>query len=140
MKKNLVIIGAGMASGRLLEHLTDAQGADWDVTLFNAEPRGNYNRIMLSPVLSGDKTYDEIVTHDDDWYAERGVTCRFGERVAGIDRAAKIVRAPNGDVAYDKLVLGTGSVAGGIARERIAEHSQVRRKSDTYNGGYAKSA
>ncbi|RED12186.1 nitrite reductase large subunit NirB [Pontivivens insulae] len=109
MKKNLVIIGAGMASGRLLEHLTDAQGADWDVTLFNAEPRGNYNRIMLSPVLSGDKTYDEIVTHDDDWYAERGVTCRFGERVTGIDRAAKIVRAPNGDVAYDKLVLGTGS-------------------------------
>ncbi|KAG1647969.1 Nitrite reductase [NAD(P)H] [Nymphon striatum] len=98
-----------MASGRVLEHLYD-NGADVDVTLFNAEPRGNYNRIMLSPVLAGDQTYQEIVTHDDAWYAARNVTCRFGEKVAKIDRAAKTVTAENGDVlAYDKLVFGTGS-------------------------------
>ena len=109
MKQKLVVIGAGMATGRMLEHLFDA-GADYDVTLFNAEPRGNYNRIMLSPVLSGDKTYAEIVTHDDTWYAAQGVTCRFGERIATIDRAAKTVTAQNGDVLpYDKLVFGTGS-------------------------------
>ncbi|WP_109467633.1 nitrite reductase large subunit NirB [Albibacillus kandeliae] len=110
MTQKLVVVGAGMASGRMLEHLIDGQPGDWDVTLFNAEPRGNYNRIMLSPVLAGDKTYEEIVTHDDDWYATRGVTCRFGEKVAGIDRAAKTVMAANGDVLpYDKLVLATGS-------------------------------
>ena len=110
MTQKLVVVGAGMASGRMLEHLIDGQPGDWDVTLFNAEPRGNYNRIMLSPVLAGDKTYEEIVTHDDDWYATRGVTCRFGEKVAGIDRAAKTVTAANGDVlTYDKLVLATGS-------------------------------
>ncbi|WP_424974567.1 nitrite reductase large subunit NirB [Dinoroseobacter sp. S124A] len=110
MTQKLVIIGAGMASGRALESLLDADPNAYEVTLFNAEPRGNYNRIMLSPVLSGEKTYDEIVTHTAEWYEENGVTCRFGERVAGIDRARKVVIAENGDeVAYDKLIFGTGS-------------------------------
>mgnify|MGYP000191534603 CR=1 FL=1 len=109
MTEKLVVIGAGMASGRMLEHLFDANPDAYDVTLFNAEPRGNYNRLMLSPVLSGDKTYDEIVTHDDDWYAANGVTCRFGERVLGIDRERKMVVGEKGEVAYDKLVFGTGS-------------------------------
>ncbi|MBV0911075.1 nitrite reductase large subunit NirB [Anianabacter salinae] len=107
--KNLVVIGAGMASGRVLEHLTDAAPGTWDITLFNAEPRGNYNRIMLSPVLSGDKTYADIVTHDDEWYAARGITCRFGEHVVSIDRAAKTVTGENGTVPYDKLLVATGS-------------------------------
>ncbi|MFK7751984.1 MAG: NAD(P)/FAD-dependent oxidoreductase, partial [Sedimentitalea sp.] len=109
MTQKLIVIGAGMATGRMLETLFDA-GADYDVTLFNAEPRGNYNRIMLSPVLSGEKTYAEIVTHDADWYSAHGVSCRFGEKIAAIDRGAKTVTAQNGDViAYDKLVFGTGS-------------------------------
>ncbi|WP_300581210.1 nitrite reductase large subunit NirB [Marivita sp.] len=109
-KQKLIVIGAGMATGRMLEHLTDAALDAFDITLFNAEPRGNYNRIMLSPVLAGDKTYEEIITHDDAWYAARNITCRFGEAVAGIDRTAKTVTAANGDVlTYDKLVFGTGS-------------------------------
>ena len=110
MTEKLVIIGAGMASGRVIEHLVENAPDAYDITLFNAEPRGNYNRIMLSPVLSGEKTYEEIVTHDDTFYADHNVTCRFGEKVAGIDRAAKTVTAANGDVLpYDKLILGTGS-------------------------------
>uniref|UniRef100_UPI0035693E85 NAD(P)/FAD-dependent oxidoreductase n=1 Tax=Loktanella salsilacus TaxID=195913 RepID=UPI0035693E85 len=109
MTKNLVVIGAGMASGRMLEHLFDTQPGAWNVTLFNAEPRGNYNRLMLSPVLSGDKTYAEIVTHDTDWYEGHGVTCRFGEKVERIDRAARIVHGENGPVPYDRLVIATGS-------------------------------
>ncbi len=108
MTQKLVVIGAGMASGRVLEHLFEA-GAGYDVTLFNAEARGNYNRIMLSPVLSGEKTYDEIVTHDADWYEANGVTCRFGEHVTAIDREAKTVTGQNGTVAYDKLLIATGS-------------------------------
>ena len=107
-RQRLVVIGAGMASGRMLEHLTDA-GAPYDITLFNGEPRGNYNRIMLSPVLSGEKTYEEIVTHDETWYQDRGITTRFGEHVVDIDRARKIVTAQKGEVAYDKLVIATGS-------------------------------
>ncbi len=110
MKQKLIIIGAGMATGRALEHLLEQAPDAFEVTLFNAEPRGNYNRIMLSPVLAGDKTYAEIETHTAQWYAANNVTCRFGETVAGIDRAARTVTAANGDVlAYDKLMLGTGS-------------------------------
>ena len=110
MKQKLIVIGAGMASGRVLEHIVEAQPDAWDITLFNAEPRGNYNRIMLSPVLSGEKTYDEIITHDDAWYQTAGVTCRFGEQITNVDTHAKTVTAQNGEVLpYDKLVFGTGS-------------------------------
>ena len=109
MTEKLVVIGAGMASGRVIEHLVETSPGAFDITLFNAEPRGNYNRIMLSPVLSGEKTYDEIVTHDDDWYAENGVNCRFGEHAVGIDPEKKVVEGQNGPVAYDKLVIATGS-------------------------------
>ncbi|MSU90064.1 nitrite reductase large subunit [Rhodobacteraceae bacterium 2CG4] len=109
MTNRLVIIGAGMASGRVIEHLHETDPGGWDITLFNAEARGNYNRIMLSPVLSGEKTYDDIVTHDDAWYAERHITCRFGEHVTAIDRTRKVVTGQNGEVAYDKLLIATGS-------------------------------
>ncbi|WP_353474159.1 nitrite reductase large subunit NirB [Salipiger sp. H15] len=107
--QRLVVIGAGMASGRMLEHLLDAAPDAFEVTLFNAEPRGNYNRIMLSPVLSGEKGFDEIVTHDDAWYAARGVRTRFGEPVTGIDAARRVVTSERGETPYDRLVIATGS-------------------------------
>jgi nitrite reductase (NADH) large subunit len=109
MKQRLVIIGAGMASGRVIEHLVETDPDAFDITLFNAEARGNYNRIMLSPVLSGEKTYEEIVTHDSDWYAAQGVTCRFGEPVSGIDPTMKVVSGQSGHLPYDKLIIATGS-------------------------------
>jgi nitrite reductase (NADH) large subunit len=109
MTEKLIIIGAGMASGRALEGLIE-QGGDFDVTLFNAEPRGNYDRIMLSPVLAGDKNYEDIIIHSSDWYELHGVNCRFGEKIVKIDRTAKTVASENGDVLpYDKLLFGTGS-------------------------------
>ena len=109
MTQKLIVIGAGMASGRMLETLVENH-ADFDITLFNAEARGNYNRIMLSPVLSGDKTYEEIVTHDANWYETYKINQRFGGFVQNIDRAAKSVTDANGDVhPYDKLVIATGS-------------------------------
>jgi nitrite reductase (NADH) large subunit len=108
MTQRLVVIGAGMASGRMLEQLFEA-GADVEVTLFNAEPRGNYNRLMLSPVLSGEKTYAEIVTHDAAWYESHGVDCRFGEAVTRIDRENRVVYSAQGGVPYDALVIATGS-------------------------------
>lgn len=109
MAQKLVIIGAGMASGRMLEHLFEAAPGAFDVTLFGAEPRGNYNRIMLSPVLAGEKTYEQIVTHDADWYASHTVNCRFGETVTRIDRQNKFIVTAKGETHYDKLVVATGS-------------------------------
>ncbi|MCP4209107.1 MAG: NAD(P)/FAD-dependent oxidoreductase [Shimia sp.] len=110
MTQKLIIIGAGMAAGRALEHLFEVAPNAYDVTLFNAEPRGTYNRIMLSPVLSGDKVFDEIVTHTAEWYEENGVTPRFGEKIVNIDRSAQTVTSENGEVLhYDKLIIATGS-------------------------------
>ena len=109
MTQKLVIIGAGMASGRMLEHLTDIAPDAFDITLFNGEPRGNYNRIMLSPVLSGDKTYADIITHDDAWYASRRIKTRFGEHVTRIDRDRKVVISKSGETPYDDLIIATGS-------------------------------
>jgi len=109
MAMKLVVIGAGMASGRAMEHLLAANDEIYDITLFGAEPRGNYNRIMLSPVLSGEKTFEEIVTHDAEWYRSHGVDCRFGELVTGIDRMRKVVISAKGETPYDKLLIATGS-------------------------------
>eukprot|EP00913_Durusdinium_trenchii_P005083 g4729.t1 len=106
----LVIVGNGMAPGRMLEELFKLAPNTYDVTIFNAEPRVNYDRIMLSPVLSGERTYDDIIIHDDAWYADNHVTLHKGRKVTSIDRQARSVTAEDGTVApYDKLVLATGS-------------------------------
>jgi nitrite reductase (NADH) large subunit len=111
MKKKLVIIGNGMTPGRMLEHLFETSPDAYDVTIFNAEPRVNYDRIMLSPVLSGEKSFEEIVIHGDGWYVDRGIMLYKGHKVLKIDRAARTVRSEHGEVVpYDKLVIATGSV------------------------------
>lgn len=110
MAKRLVVIGNGMAPGRALERLFENAPGAYEVTVFNAEPRVNYDRIMLSPVLSGEKAYDDIVIHGDGWYIKHGVTLYKGHKIVEIDRAAKTVRSEHGEVAaYDQLIIATGS-------------------------------
>jgi nitrite reductase (NADH) large subunit len=109
-KQKLVVIGNGMAPGRMLEHLFEKAPDTYDVTIFNAEPRVNYDRIMLSPVLSGEKSFEDIIIHGDGWYIEHGVMLYKGHKVIGIDRKAKTVTSEHGEIAeYDKLVIATGS-------------------------------
>ena len=111
MTEKLVIIGNGMAPGRMLEHLLEAAPGRYEITIFNAEPRVNYDRIMLSPVLSGEKDYEQIIIHGDGWYIKNGITLYKGHKITGIDRAAKTVTSDKGVTAsYDKLVIATGSV------------------------------
>jgi nitrite reductase (NADH) large subunit len=111
MTERLVIIGNGMAPGRMLEHLLEAAPDRYQITIFNAEPRVNYDRIMLSPVLSGEKDYEEIVIHGDGWYIKHGITLYKGHKIVAIDRAAKTVTSNHGVTeTYDKLVIATGSV------------------------------
>ena len=108
--RKLVVIGNGMAAGRVLEQLFERSPDAYDVTVFGAEPRTNYNRIMLSPVLAGEKTYEEIVIHDEAWYEKHGVTLRKGENVTAIDRDSRTIATAAGHVeAYDKLLIATGS-------------------------------
>ena len=66
---------------------------------------------MVSQVLEGGKTVDDMVTHDASWYRETGVNCRFGEPVVKIDRARKRVISASGVTQYDKLVIATGSAS-----------------------------
>lgn len=111
MAQKLVIIGNGMAPGRMLEHLFEQAPGLYDVTIFNAEPRVNYDRIMLSPVLSGEKTFEDIIIHGDGWYIENNVTLYKGHRIVNIDRNARTVTSNHGVTeSYDKLVIATGSV------------------------------
>jgi len=110
MTQDVVIVGNGMAPGRMLEHLFEAAPERSRVTIFSAEPRVNDDRILLSSVLAGAKKFEDIVIHDDDWYARHGVTLHKGQKVVGIDREAKIVTSQGGHRArYDKLVIATGS-------------------------------
>jgi hypothetical protein len=110
-RQRLVVIGNGMSPGRALEKLIEAAPEAYKVTIFNAEPRVNYDRIMLSPVLSGEKTFDQIVIHGDGWYIDHGVTLYKGHRIVAIDREAKTVTSERGVVEpYDKLVVATGSM------------------------------
>ncbi|TPK58766.1 NAD(P)/FAD-dependent oxidoreductase [Mesorhizobium sp. B2-4-19] len=111
MTEKLVIIGNGMAPGRMLEHLLEQAPGRYAVTIFNAEPRVNYDRIMLSPVLSGEKDYEEIIIHGDGWYIKHGITLYKGHKIVAIDRQAKTVTSDHGVTEpYDKLVIATGSV------------------------------
>src|ERR1700761_967086 len=84
----LVVIGNGMAPGRMLEHLLDEARDRYRITIFNAEPRVNYDRIMLSPVLSGEKEYEQIVIHGDGWYIKHDIMLYKGHKIVAIDRAA----------------------------------------------------
>ncbi|RUV27869.1 MULTISPECIES: nitrite reductase large subunit NirB [unclassified Mesorhizobium] len=111
MTEKLVIIGNGMAPGRMLEHLLEQAPDRYVVTIFNAEPRVNYDRIMLSPVLSGEKAFEEIIIHGDGWYIANGITLYKGHKIVAIDRTAKTVTSDHGVTEpYDKLVIATGSV------------------------------
>lgn len=109
-KEKLVVIGNGMAPGKALETILDAKPDKFEITIFNAEPRVNYNRIMLSPVLSGESRFEDIVIHGDAWYIENGITLYKGHKVVDIDREKKTVTSePGTTVPYDKLIIATGS-------------------------------
>ncbi|SMP59294.1 nitrite reductase large subunit NirB [Noviherbaspirillum suwonense] len=111
MKKlKLVMVGNGMAGVRTLEELIKIAPDIYDITVFGSEPYANYNRILLSPVLAGEQTIQDIMLNDVDWYAENGITLHLGKTINRIDRARRIVVAEDGTEAqYDRLLLATGS-------------------------------
>ena len=110
LREHLVVIGNGMAGCRAVEELLARDPERYRVTIFGAEPRVNYNRIMLSPVLAGEKSFDEIVINGQEWYDEHGIALIAGDPVAAIDRAARTVTTRSGlTTGYDRLLIATGS-------------------------------
>jgi nitrite reductase (NADH) large subunit len=109
-KRRLVVIGNGMAAMRTVEELLEHAPETYDITVFGAEPHGNYNRILLSPVLAGEKKVDEIILHPREWYAERGIILHTSDAVTSIDRRRRVVKSASGiEATYDRLLLATGS-------------------------------
>ena len=110
-KMKLVMVGNGMAGVRTLEELLKIAPDLYDITVFGAEPHPNYNRILLSPVLAGEQTIEEIILNPLSWYAEHGITLHLGKTVTQIDRVKRVVRTSDGTEApYDRLLLATGSL------------------------------
>ncbi len=111
MKERLVLIGNGMAGIRTLEELLKLDEAErFDITVFGAEPHPNYNRILLSPVLAGEKTIDDIILNSHEWYESNGIILHTGDRVVEIDRIQRRVVTEQGvAVGYDRLLIATGS-------------------------------
>lgn len=113
-KSKLVMIGNGMAGVRTIEELLKVAPDLYDITVFGAEPHPNYNRILLSPVLAGEQTLDEIVLNPWEWYSDNHITLHAGKVATEVDRVNRVVRAvaPDGSVveaAYDRLLVCTGS-------------------------------
>ena len=109
-RSRLVVIGNGMAGMRTVEELLKLAPDLYDITVFGAEPYGNYNRIMLSPVLAGEKSVDDIILNSRSWYEENGIRLHAGDPVVAIDRTRRIVRSRNGvEAGYDRLLIATGS-------------------------------
>ncbi|MEK3862688.1 nitrite reductase large subunit NirB [Paenibacillus sp. FSL H7-0716] len=108
-REKLVLVGNGMAGIGTLEQILKLGGA-YDITVFGSEPHPNYNRIMLSYVLEGSKTINDIILNDWNWYEDNNITLHTGTTVTRIDEHSKQVIADNGmAVSYDKVIIATGS-------------------------------
>ena len=112
MKKlKLVMIGNGNPGVRTIEELLKIAPDLYDICIFGAEPHPNYNRILLSPVLSGEQTLDQIILNDLDWYEQNHIRLHLGKTVTQINRKERFVVAADGTREdYDRLLFATGSL------------------------------
>ena len=109
-KMKLVMVGNGMAGVRTIEEILKISPDLYDITVFGAEPHANYNRILLSPVLAGEMTLQDIMLNDVDWYKENHITLHLNRKIVKIDRIArKVIAADGHEETYDRLLLATGS-------------------------------
>ncbi|CCG87279.1 nitrite reductase large subunit NirB [Erwinia piriflorinigrans] len=109
-KPVLIVIGNGMAGIRLVEKLCELAPERYRIHIIGDEPQGAYNRILLTPVLSGEKSFADIVTHEASWYQQHKVTFIADTSVTEICREARTVKAGDKTLAYDHLVIATGSL------------------------------
>lgn len=109
-RRRLVVVGNGVAARATLEELLELAPNEYDISIFDAEPQGGYDRVLLSALLAGEKRRHEIMTHPPQWYAERKIASHAGDAIAQVDRARRCVRSSKGvELIYDRLLLATGS-------------------------------
>jgi nitrite reductase (NADH) large subunit len=143
-RSKLVMVGNGMAGVRTIEELLKVAPELYDIAVFGAEPHPNYNRILLSPVLAGEQSLDEIVLNSWEWYQENNIRLHAGKKVVEVDRVRRVVRADDGtEEEYDRLLMCTGSkpfilpvpgnqLAGVIAYRDIADTNAMIEASQKY--------
>ena len=108
--RKLLVIGNGMAGMKVVEDLLAMAPSAYEITVFGAEPHPNYNRILLSPVLAGEKMVEDIILNPLQWYRDKGVKLHLSDPVVSIDRKRRKVRSASGvEASYDRLLLATGS-------------------------------
>jgi len=111
MKKKLVVIGNGMAGVACVEQILK-HAPKFEITIFGDETHVNYNRILLSSVLAGEKSLDDITLNGLEWYTQNGIQLKLGVRITDVDPVMKIVTGDDGCVtSFDKLLIATGSSA-----------------------------
>ena len=109
MRQRLLVIGNGMAGMQMVESLLQRAPQRYAITVIGREPHGNYNRVLLSPVLAGEKSFSDTLIHDQAWYQRHGVTLLNGETVLQVDLAARTVQTDRRQLSWDQLVFATGS-------------------------------
>lgn len=111
-REKLVVVGAGMAATRFVEELTNRAPDRYDILVIGEEPRLAYNRVLLSSVLAGDLSVDDIELKPRQWWRAAGVDALSGCKAVEIDAAARRVVLDTGaSVDYSKVLLATGSQA-----------------------------
>lgn len=112
MKEKLVVIGNGMSGLRTIEDLLEINKDKYEITIYGEEPHVNYNRIMLSYILSCEKTFEDTIINHQSWYEQNNITLNKGDKVISIDKNNKTIKSQSGKIeSYDKLLIATGSKA-----------------------------
>jgi nitrite reductase (NADH) large subunit len=109
-RQRLLLVGNGMAGMRTINEILARDRERFEIEVIGAEPHPNYNRILLSSVLAGEKEIDEIVLHSREWYARNSIELSLGDAAVKLDASAKTLTTASGRATgYDTLVLATGS-------------------------------
>ncbi|MBS6436647.1 nitrite reductase large subunit NirB [Pantoea sp.] len=109
MTQRLLVVGNGMAGMRMVESLLRLAPDRYAITVIGREPHGNYNRVMLSPVLAGERPFEETLIHTQAWYQQHGVTLLAGETALKLDLATRRLETDRRELSWDRLVFATGS-------------------------------
>ncbi len=108
--QRLVIIGNGMAGARVAEEILNRDPTRFSITMVGVEPGGNYNRILLSNVLNGSQSPEQITLNPLDWYERNGIELITSQAAIGLDRARRRIMLISGrTLDYDKVIIATGS-------------------------------
>ncbi|URQ62358.1 nitrite reductase large subunit NirB [Pantoea alhagi] len=109
MPEHLVVIGNGMAGMRMVETLLQLAPGRYRITVIGSEAQGNYNRIQLSPVLGGEKSFQETLIHAPEWYQQQGIRLLAGEKVLAVDVQQRQLTTERRRLNWDRLVFATGA-------------------------------